>query len=215
MDFSFIQIIRNLSQGNLILYIIGGCSIVSVSIFVERCFYLHKAEIDTNKFVVGLRRFIKDGNIIEAIRVCEDCNGTIARIVKSGLLRHDRTQDQIEGAMEVTGLTEISRLEKNAKVLSIIAHITPLIGLLGTVLGFIQAFAEMRQTGLMDVSTTRIGEAMEYALMTTAAGLVVAIPTVVGYNYLVSRIESLVLEMQTTSSEIVDLLVLNKNGYAL
>lgn len=215
MDFSFIQIIRNLSQGNLILYIIGGCSIVSVSIFVERCFYLHKAEIDTNKFVVGLRRFIKDGNIIEAIRVCEDCNGTIARIVKSGLLRHDRTQDQIEGAMEVTGLTEISRLEKNAKVLSIIAHITPLIGLLGTVLGFIQAFAEMRQTGLMDVSTTRICEAMEYALMTTAAGLVVAIPTVVGYNYLVSRIESLVLEMQTTSSEIVDLLVLNKNGYAL
>ena len=98
-------------------------------------------------------------------------------------------------------------------MLSLIAHITQLIGLLGTVLGFIAAFSEMRQTGLMDISTTRIGEAMEYALMTTAAGLVVAIPTVVGYNYLASRIESLVLEMQTTSSEIVDLLLLNKKNY--
>ena len=215
MNFSLIHILKNFSQGNFILYIIGGCSILSVCIFIERCLFLHRAEMDTNKFVIGLRRFIKDGNIIEAIRVCEDCEGTISKIVKSGLLRHDRAKDQIEGAMEVAGLTEISRLEKNAKILSIIAHITPLIGLLGTVLGFIQAFSEMRQTGLMDVSTTRIGEAMEYALMTTAAGLVVAIPTVVGYNYVVSRIESLVLEMQTTSSEIVDLLLLNKKGYAI
>lgn len=213
MNISIVDLIKNFSQGNFILYIIGGCSILSVSIFIERCFFLHKAEMDTSKFIVGLRRFIKDGNIIEAIRVCEDCEGTISKIVRSGLLRHDRPKDQIEGAMEVAGLTEISKLEKNAKILSIVAHITPLIGLLGTVLGFIQAFAEMRQTGLMDVSTTRIGEAMEYALITTAAGLVVAIPTVVGYNYIVSRIESLVLEMQTTSSEIVDLLLLNKRGY--
>ena len=77
-------------------------------------------------------------------------------------------------------------------------------------LGFIQAFAEMRQTGLMDISTTRVGEAMEYALVTTAAGLVVAIPCVVGYNYLVSRVKAIVLEMQTTSSEIVDLLTTPK-----
>ena len=213
MHLSFFELFKQLFQGNFILYIIGGCSIVSVSIFIERCFYLHKAEINTNKFIVGLRRFIKEGTIVEAIRVCEDCSGTISKIVKSGLLRHDRPKDQIEGAMEVAGLTEISRLEKNAKILSVIAHITPLIGLLGTVLGFIQALSEMRQTGLMDITTTRIGEAMEYALMTTAAGLVVAIPTVVGYNYIASRIESLVLEMQTTSSEIVDLLLLNKKNY--
>lgn len=213
MNFSLLELFRQLFQGNLILYIIGACSILSVCIFTERCYFLHKAEMNTNKFIVGLRKFIKEGNIVEAIRICEDSRGTVSKIIKSGLLRHDRPKDQIEGAMEVTGLTEISRLEKNAKVLSVIAHITPLIGLLGTVLGFIQAFSEMRQTGLMDISTTRIGEAMEYALMTTAAGLVVAIPTVVGYNYLASRIESLVLEMQTTSSEIVDLLLLNKKNY--
>src|SRR5690606_20155710 len=114
---------------------------------------------------------------------------------------------EIESGMEIAGLGEIARLEKNAKILSIIAHITPLIGLLGTVLGFIQAFSEMRVSGLMDISTTRVGEAMEYALVTTAAGLVVAIPAVVAYNYLVSRVKGIVLEIQTTSSEVVDLLV--------
>ncbi len=213
IDSGVLGVFKSMVQGNLILMIIGGCSILGVSIFIERCFYLHQAEMNTNKFIIGIRKFIKEGNIMEAIRTCEDSQGAISNIVKSGLLRHDRSKDQIESAMEVSGLTEISRLEKNAKILSIIAHISPLIGLLGTVLGFIQAFSEMRQTGLMDVSTTHIGEAMEYALITTAAGLVVAIPAIVAYNYVVSRIESLVLEMQTTSSEIVDLLLFQKNSY--
>lgn len=215
LNFSQIHLFKNLIQGNLILMVIAGCSILGVSIFIERCFYLHKAEMNTNKFIIGIRKFIKEGNIMEAIRTCEDNQGAVAHIVKSGLMRHDRPKDQIESAMEVSGLTEISRLEKNAKILSIIAHIAPLIGLLGTVLGFIQAFSEMRQTGLMDVSTTHIGEAMEYALITTAAGLVVAIPAIVAYNYIVSRIESLVLEMQTTSSELVDLLLFQKKNYEL
>ena len=105
------------------------------------------------------------------------------------------------------GSVEIAHLERNAKILSIIGYITPLIGLLGTVLGFIQAFSEMRMSGLVDISATRIGEAMEYALVTTAAGLVVAIPSIIAYNYIVSRVEGFILEIQTTSSEVVDLLV--------
>ena len=104
----------------------------------------------------------------------------------------------------------VFHLEKNAKILSIIAHIAPLIGLLGTVLGFIQAFAEMRASGLVDISATRIGDAMEYALVSTAAGLVVAIPSVIAFNYIVSRVEGFVLEIQTTSAEIVDLLMEQK-----
>jgi biopolymer transport protein ExbB len=107
----------------------------------------------------------------------------------------------------MAGLIEIAALERNAKVLSVIAHIAPLIGLLGTVVGFIQAFSQMKMSGLVDISANQIGEAMEYALVTTAAGLVVAIPSVIAYNYLVSRVEHFVLEMQTTSSEIVDLLI--------
>lgn len=195
------------SNWNLILVILGVCSVISFTIFIERLLQLRRAEVDTNSFLMGLRQIIKDGNIVEAIRFCETTGGSIANIVKAGLTKHHRDKERIENAMEVSGLIEISQLEKNAKILSIIAHIAPLIGLLGTVLGFIQAFSEMRMSGLVDISATRLGEAMEYALVSTAAGLVVAIPSVLAYNYLVSRVEGFVLEAQTTSSEIVDMLL--------
>lgn len=195
------------SNWNMILFIIVACSIVSFTIFIERIWQLRKSEIDTNQFVITIRKTIRDGDIVKAMQICENTGGTIANIVKAGILRHSRGKEPIENAMEIAGLIEIARLEKNTKILSIIAHLAPLIGLLGTVLGFIQAFAEMRLSGLVDISATRIGEAMEYALVTTAAGLVVAIPSVIAYNYIVSCIEGFVLEIQTTSAEIVDLLV--------
>lgn len=217
MDINNLGLVASLfqynSNWNIILLIIGACSLLSFTIFIERMINLRKSEIDTNKFIVSLRQIIKDGNIVEAIQVCEGTGGTIANIVKSGLMKHNRTKDQIENAMEMSGLIEIAQLEKNAKILSIIGYIAPLIGLLGTVLGFIQAFSEMRMSGLVDISATRIGEAMEYALVTTAAGLVVAIPSIIAYNYIVSRVEGFVLEIQTTSSEIVDLLVHRENEY--
>ena len=202
------------SNWNLILFIIIGCSIASFTIFVERLMQLHRSEIDTNQFIIGMRKTIKEGNLVEAIQICEHTGGTIAAIIKAGILKHNRGKEQIESAMEIAGLIEIARLEKNAKILSIIAHIAPLIGLLGTVLGFIQAFAEMRLSGLVDISATRIGEAMEYALVTTAAGLVVAIPSVLAYNYIVSRVEGFVLEIQTSSAEIVDLLLDREQDHA-
>lgn len=192
---------------NIILIVIVLCSCLSFAIFFERIHHLRKSEIDTNAFIIHLREMINQGNIVESIKFCEKNPGTISNIVKAGLMKHNRSQEQIENAMEISGLIEIAHLEKNAKILSIIAHITPLIGLLGTVLGFIQAFSEMRMSGLADISATRIGEAMEYALITTAAGLVVAIPSVIAYNYIVSRIEGFILEIETTSSEIVDLLI--------
>ncbi len=199
------------SNWNLILLIIAGCSLIGFTIFIERLIHLHQSEVDTNGFIIKIRESIKEKNLIEAIETCESTKGTIANIIKAGLLKHTRGRDQIESSMEVAGLIEIAHLERNTKILSIIANIAPLIGLLGTVLGFIQAFSEMRMSGLVDISATRIGEAMEYALVTTAAGLAVAIPAMVGYNYIVSRIEGFVLEMQTTSSEIVDLLLQNQN----
>lgn len=202
------------SNWNIILVVIAGCSIVSFAIFIERFLHLRKSEIDTNQFIIDLRKSIQDGNLVEAIQTCDHNKGTISNIVKAGLVKHNRPKEQIENAMEVTGLIEIAQLEKNAKILSIIAHIAPLIGLLGTVLGFIQAFSEMRASGLVDISATRIGEAMEYALVTTAAGLVVAIPSVLAYNYIVSRVEGFILEIQTTSAEIVDLLV-HREDYAI
>lgn len=211
LNFLFVNILSSLfsynSNWNIILVIIIGCSILAFAIFIERFMHLKKSETDTNQLIINLRKSINDGNIVQAVHICEKSGGTVANILKAGLIKHNRSKEQIEHAMEMAGLIEISHLEKNAKILSIIAHIAPLIGLLGTVLGFIQAFAEMRMSGLVDISATRIGEAMEYALVTTAAGLVVAIPSIIAYNYIVSRVAGFILEIQTTSSEIIDLLV--------
>jgi biopolymer transport protein ExbB len=208
-------LLRYLTEGNIILIIIVCCSLLAMTIFFERLLHLKKSEINTNRFIIHLRKVIQDQNIIEGVRICEETGGAIASIVKAGLMKHERGREAIEASMEIAALSEIAHLEKNAKMLSIISHITPLIGLLGTVLGFIQAFSEMRVSGLMDISTTRVGESMEYALVTTAAGLVVAIPTLVAYNYLVGRVKGLVLEMQVTASEVVDLLCHRKNPYEI
>jgi biopolymer transport protein ExbB len=192
---------------NLILYIIGLISVAGIMIFVERLLVIKKGEIDIQKLLLSLRSAIENGNMVEALQACDEQKGPISSIIKVGLGKHSRSKAEIESAMEIQGLIEIAHLEKNAKILSLIATIAPLIGLLGTVLGFIQAFSEMRLSGLVDISATRIGEAMEFALVTTAAGLVVAIPAIVGYNYIVSLIEEYLLEMQTTTREVVDLLV--------
>ncbi len=212
MDFSHIT--RYFTEWNTVLGVIAFCSLVSMAIFFERLLFLRKAEDDSNSLIISLRKALREQNIMEAIRTCEESGGAVSNILRAGLLKHERTKEDIEQSMEIAGLAEIARLEKNARILSVIAHITPLIGLLGTVIGFIQAFSEMRVSGLMDISTTRVGEAMEYALVTTAAGIVVAIPTVVAYNYLISRIQMITLEMQLTSSEVVDLLTY-KESYAL
>jgi len=207
MMFSVIELFSPSANWNIILVIILLCSILAFTIFIERLLVLNRSEVDTNRFIIHLRPAVKEGNIVESMKICDEAGGSIGNIIKKGLAKHARHREEIEGAMELSGKIEIAKLEKNAKILSIIAHLTPLIGLLGTVLGFIQAFSEMKQSGLVDISATRIGEAMEFALVTTAAGLAVAIPCVIAYNYLVSRVESFVLEIQAVSSEIVDLLL--------
>ena len=212
MDFSHVT--RYFTEWNTVLAVIAFCSLISMAIFFERLLFLRKAEGDSNSLIINLRKALREQNIMEAIRTCEEKGGAVSNILRAGLLKHERSKEDIEQSMEVAGLAEIARLEKNARILSVIAHIAPLIGLLGTVIGFIQAFSEMRVSGLMDISTTRVGEAMEYALVTTAAGLVVAIPTVVAYNYLTSRIQAITLEMQLTSCEVIDLLT-HKDAYAI
>lgn len=201
-----------LQQVNGILVVIGLCSIVGIAVFIERLKYFNEIDVDTETLLIELRAVIFKGNIVEAISLCENHPGAVSNIVKAGISHHERPRDRIEHAMEMKGMVEIAKMEKNARILSIIAHIAPLIGLLGTVLGFIRAFAEMKMSGMMEISASQIGEAMEYALVTTAAGLVVAIPAVLAYNYLVTRIETMTVEIQATASEVVDLLTDRKDS---
>lgn len=214
---NFSTIIQSISEWvancNLVLIVIFICSIIGVAVFIERLTYLKKIDLDTSSFIIRIRQVLESGNLSDAIEVCDRVHGAVSNIVKAGLTKHDKPREQIETAMEMRGMIEISKMEKNSRILSIIAHTAPLIGLLGTVLGFIKAFAEMRLSSLVEISANQIGAAMEYALVTTAAGLVVAIPAVIAYNYIVSRIDGMIVDMQVTASEVVDLLINRQESY--
>lgn len=202
-----------IAQCNLVLVVIGICSVVGVAIFIERLMYFGKIDIDTDSLLIELKNAIERGDVAAAVALCENRPGAVSNIIRAGISQHERGREYIENAMELRGMIEVAKMEKNARILSIIAHIAPLIGLLGTVLGFIRAFGEMRMSSLVEISSTQIGEAMEYALVTTAAGLVVAIPAVLAYNYIVSRIEGITVEIQATAAEVVDLLTFPGKRY--
>ena len=206
-SFSFFTTLSEwMQQMNGILLVIGLCSVVAIAVFIERLRYLNESDIDTETLLLELRSAIQQGNIVEAITLCDNHECAVSNIIKAGIANHERSRERIEHAMEMRGMVEIAKMEKNVRILSIIAYICPLLGLLGTVLGFIRAFAEMKMSGMIEISASQIGEAMEYALVSTAAGLVVAIPVVLAYNYLITRIESMTVEIQATAAEVVDLL---------
>jgi biopolymer transport protein ExbB len=203
---------RIIEMGGPMMYPILLCSILFVAILIERLYHYHRAEIDTNQFVAGIRNVLKKKKIAEAISICDDTPGPVAHIVKAGILKHDQPKEEIKETIGDAALHEVPRLEKNLNILATVAHISPLLGLLGTVLGMIGAFQEIqRESGRVNAGDLAGG--IWEALVTTAAGLCVAIPAYVAYNYLVSRVSSLVLDMERSATEVVDLLTTGKEEY--
>ncbi len=199
-------------SGGYVMYPILLCSILFVAILIERLFHLHRAQINTNEFVAGIRNILKKGNIAEAVSICEDTPGPVAHVIKAGIMKHDRPKAEIREAIDDAALHEVPRLEKNLVVLATIAHISPLLGLFGTVLGMIQVFDKIKKlAGHTD--PVQLAGGIGQALITTAAGLAVAIPVFVAYNYLVSRVGALVWDMERTATEVVDLLTETEQSY--
>ena len=204
--------IELLKSGGPVMYPILLCSILFVAILIERLFHLHRAQINTNEFVAGIRNILKKGNIAEAVSICEDTPGPVAHVIKAGIMKHDRPKTEIREAIDDAALHEVPRLEKNLVVLATIAHISPLLGLFGTVLGMIQVFDKIKElAGHTDPG--QLAGGIGQALLTTAAGLAVAIPVFVAYNYLVSRVGALVWDMERTATEVVDLLTETEQSY--
>lgn len=190
--------------GPIMIPIILG-SILALAIVLERLFHLHRAQIDTEKFMLGIKNILKKGNIVEAISICDNTPGPIAHILKEGIVKHDRQKEEIKEAIEEAGLHEVPRLEKNLSVLITIAHISPLLGLLGTVTGMINCFMQIEKLRGI-VNPADLAGGIWEALITTAAGLVVAIPAYVAYNYLVARVEGFVVDMEKSANQLVKIL---------
>ena len=195
-------------SGGPVMWPILLCSVFALAIILEKSWYLNKIKIDTQKFLGNILDRIKRHEIKEALQTCDNTKSPIAHILKAGILKYDRTRDQIKEAIEDASLYEIPKLEKNLSILATIAHISPLLGLLGTVTGMVRCFQtiQAKATSFHPVSPGDLAGGIWEALLTTVAGLIVAIPAFVAYNYLVSHINNFILEMEKASTELVNFL---------
>jgi len=197
-----------IQKGGPVMYPIIFCSVIAFAIIIERFYHLYKAKIDTKDFMNSVEITIKRNRIAEAIKICEKTPGPISHIVKSGIMKHDRSRQEIREAIEDAGHQEVPRLEKHLSLLATIAHISPLLGLLGTVTGMVRAFQiiQEKSASFNPVSPGDLAGGIWEALLTTVAGLIVAIPTVVVYNYMVNRVDEFILEMERSATEVINIL---------
>jgi biopolymer transport protein ExbB len=193
-----------LSKGGPVLWIILLISAVALSVFIERLLHYHRAQINSNEFINGVRTVLKRDNVVEALSICEATPGPVARLVKTAILSREFGRERVRESLEESGLAEVPRLEERLNIIATVAQIAPLIGLLGTALGFIRVFQAIETAGLY-ANVGQLSSGIWQALLCTAAGLAVAIPCYAGYNYLVSRVNAIVLDMEKAAVEIVNI----------
>ena len=202
-------------KGGPMMYLIILSSILAFGVVIERVWHLNRARIDAQKFMDGITAILKRNKIIEAIEMCNNTPGPVAHIVKAGILKHDRSRPEIKEAVEEAAQLEIPRLEKHLPVLATIAYIAPLLGLLGTVTGMIKSFQIIQQKALLmaPVNPGDLAGGIWEALLATLAGLSVAIPTYVVYNYLVSQVDTFIYDMERSTTDLVNLLSSRRDTY--
>ena len=186
------------------MIVLIGISALALAVFLERYLHYHRAQINSTEFLNGVRNVLKRENIVEAISICEATPGPVARLVKTAIVNREKGKDGMREALEEAGLLEVPRLEEKLNLLATIAQIAPLLGLLGAVLGFIRIFSKLEELGLY-ANITDLAGGVWQALVCVAVGLAIAIPCYAAYNYLVSRVNSIVLDMEKAATEILNI----------
>jgi biopolymer transport protein ExbB len=200
-----------LANGGAMIWLILIAGAVAFVVFIERVLHCHRAQINSAEFLNGVRNVLKRDNVVEAISICDATPGPVARLVKTAILNRDKGRDRVREAVEEAGLTEVPLLEERLNLLATIAQIAPLLGLLGTIVGFMEIFRQMQEAGLY-AHIEQLSHGIWKALICAGAGIAVAIPAHAGYNYLVSRINKIVLDMERAAGEIVNIVTENSNG---
>jgi biopolymer transport protein ExbB len=194
-----------MQKGGPLMWLILLCSAIAIGAFVERLLYFHRASINVGDFLQGLANLIRKRSFAEARVECQAISVPVTRVIYSAIARHNVPRAELREIVQEAGQLEVPRLERNLGILVAIGYIAPLIGLLGTVTGLIQAFVQLSANNgyatLADVSG-----GIYQSLLTTAAGLVVAIPTILGYCHLSSRLNALIHDMERAGIEVVNLL---------
>ena len=190
-------------KGGVIMWMILACSILALSVVIDRFIVIRKAKINVPAFMVRLRGLIKKQDISGAVSVCMQENSPISNIIRKGLKKYRFGHDRVKESIENAGKQEISKLEKGLPILASIAGIAPLLGFLGTVTGMITAFMTIEDLAGAANPSDLAGGIWE-ALLTTASGLIVGIPSLAFYNYFASKVKRLVGDMETVANDVVD-----------
>lgn len=192
-----------IENGGPIIWIIIIMGIIGLSVFFERSLQLHRSRIDVTDFLQGIFNSISRGNIAEAKLLCDDTIGPVARLTSIAISHRQSTREVFESDLNEIASSEISRMERRLSIVSLIAHITPMLGILGTILGILKSLITMQAEAPM-VQTTDITPGLIYGCVTTIAGLVVAIPCYIGFHVLVIKIDRLILDMRHACSELIN-----------
>ena len=184
------------------------CLIFGMALVIERILYLNMATTNVQKLLEGIEGYVQKGDYKAAKDLCRDTRGPVASIFYQGLDRVDEGLDNVEKAVTSYGGVQMARLENNMTWIALFIALAPSFGFLGTVVGMVQAFDDIEVAG--DISPPVVAGGMKVALLTTIFGLIVAIILQIFYNYILTKIESLVAQMEDGSISFMDILVKNK-----
>ena len=200
-----------IDKGGPLMWIILVASMVAVGVFAERLTYLRRVSVSVEDLLRGIANLIRHGQYAEAQIISRGTPGPVARVVVAAIMRHELPRADLKQIVQEAGQLEVPHLEKNLRLLATVAQITPLIGLLGTVSGMISAFVTVSSQGGY-VTANTLSSGIYQSLLTTAGGLVVAIPAFAAYSYLSSRVNALLHDMERAGIEIVNLLIDHRGG---
>lgn len=187
------------------MWIILLCSVVALGVFLERLLFLHRVSIRVGELLGGLSLLIRNGRIDEALGESSASPGPVARVLQAALLRPNAAREVLQSITADASLLEIPKLERNLPLLAALAYLTPLLGLLGTVLGLLDAFLSVSAHGGY-ATIAELSRGVYESLLNSAAGLGVAIPAYLGHSYLCSRVNDIIQDMERAGIEIVNLL---------
>lgn len=191
-------------KGGPVMWPLLLCSVVALAVVIERVWFLHRARMNTAEFLARVNAALAGRRLAEATRICEEYRGPLSSIFLTALRKHRRGREEIERALESSAGVEVAKMESNLVILAVMGRLAPLLGFYGTVVGMIKAFESIARAGLGDPGVVAGGIAE--ALITTAAGLTIAIPTVFAQYLFVHRINRFVLEAEESSIALLDAL---------
>jgi biopolymer transport protein ExbB len=184
---------------------VAFCLIFGLALAIERILYLNLNSVDSKKLLADVDAAFDKGGVDAALEVCRNTRGPIASIFYQGLSRYNEGIDVVEKSVASYGSVQLGLLEKNLSWISLFIALAPMLGFMGTVVGMIQAFDMIQQAG--DISATIVAGGIKVALLTTLFGLIVAIILQIFYNYILSKIDNTVNEMEDTSISLLDIVV--------